>query len=141
MHLTHLELGAQFYRGFDLQHFCLDPRNEEEGDLISTTYPFKVVTELQKKRCQEIRETDADYYKKLEAAGPGSSSIFVVSRVTLCPTSSRMSNILRYDMTSTACFSRNRIVNEIDVFFQLTSGTCAPFLSQLAVVMNLSKGG
>ncbi|CAK9090631.1 unnamed protein product [Durusdinium trenchii] len=41
----------------------------EEGDLISTTYPFKVVTELQKKRCQEIRETDADYYKKLEAAG------------------------------------------------------------------------
>ena len=33
------------------------------------TFPFKIVTELQKKRCEEIREMDAEYYKKLEAAG------------------------------------------------------------------------
>jgi len=41
----------------------------ERSDLNLATLPFKVITELQKKRCRQIREQDAEYYRRLEAVG------------------------------------------------------------------------
>lgn len=41
----------------------------EKSDLNLCTIPFKVITELQKKRCEKIRKMDAEYYKRLEAVG------------------------------------------------------------------------
>jgi len=66
--ITHLDtqLKTVFTSEEDSQAQGITP---EIGDLMMTTFPFKVFTEMQKERTKMIREKDADYYRRLEGAG------------------------------------------------------------------------
>eukprot|EP00425_Heterocapsa_triquetra_P003084 CAMPEP_0195055994 /NCGR_PEP_ID=MMETSP0448-20130528/4554_1 /TAXON_ID=66468 /ORGANISM="Heterocapsa triquestra, Strain CCMP 448" /LENGTH=616 /DNA_ID=CAMNT_0040085767 /DNA_START=70 /DNA_END=1920 /DNA_ORIENTATION=+ len=41
----------------------------DKSDLKLVTVPFKIMTAQQKERCKQIREQDAEYYRRLEAVG------------------------------------------------------------------------
>lgn len=66
-----IHIDTQLEKVFDLYNDAAKAKGitTEEADLRSTTMPYRIVTELQKKRCKEIKKKDAEYYKQLEDAG------------------------------------------------------------------------